>query len=71
MCGIVGLFNPFGLPNQFRDRNRLTSALLALNHRGPDAKGILISKIAWLGHVRLSIIDLEKGDQPMNNDGVR
>ncbi|MEW5691904.1 MAG: hypothetical protein AB1765_01255 [Candidatus Hydrogenedentota bacterium] len=43
-----------------------------LSHRGPDNSGYYISpdNKVHLGHTRLSIIDLEKGDQPMcNEDG--
>lgn len=65
MCGIVGIFNPFELPNRFKDKDRVKSMTISVHHRGPDEKGLLTSKIAYLGHARLSIVDLETGSQPM------
>ncbi|MEZ5270138.1 MAG: hypothetical protein R2789_16760 [Microthrixaceae bacterium] len=43
----------------------------ALHHRGPDARGIgnETHPGATLGHTRLSIIDLEGGDQPLHGAG--
>ena len=39
-------------------------------HRGPDAEGIPVAGRVGLGMRRLSIIDLEGGDQPIfNEDG--
>jgi asparagine synthase (glutamine-hydrolysing) len=42
----------------------------ALSHRGPDGAGFaLLDKGALaFGHVRLSIIDLQDGDQPLYNE---
>ena len=37
----------------------------ALRHRGPDGEGIEHLQGCDLGHARLSIIDLEGGQQPM------
>ena len=36
-------------------------------HRGPDGEGIWVHRAGWVafGHVRLSIIDLSTGGQPM------
>lgn len=48
--------------------SELESALQALEHRGPDSKCILPlnkNKVA-LGHVRLSIVDLDGGRQPIS-----
>ncbi len=60
MCGING-FN-------WEDRNLIREMNMRLNHRGPDAEGILIDQGISLGHVRLSILDLsERGNQPMFN----
>jgi len=48
----------------------LESLLASLSHRGPDAAGSVSHSEAWLGHTRLSIIDLVNGDQPLfNEDG--
>ena len=37
-------------------------------HRGPDGEGVYVDETCALGMRRLSIIDLEKGDQPIWND---
>lgn len=37
----------------------------SLAHRGPDGEGFFVSEDIGLGHRRLSVIDLESGDQPM------
>lgn len=39
-----------------------------LSHRGPDDQGIHIGGMVGLGHRRLSIIDLNRGHQPMSNE---
>jgi len=52
------------------DDARLDSALDALHHRGPDARGRWVSGDGrwFLGHTRLSIIGLDNGAQPMSNE---
>jgi len=42
-----------------------------LTHRGPDDEGIFVAPHVGLGHRRLSIIDLESGHQPMQDDSGR
>jgi asparagine synthase (glutamine-hydrolysing) len=42
--------------------------LRTLVHRGPDGSGVYLDTEAALGHVRLSIIDLGTGAQPMTNE---
>ena len=37
----------------------------ALKHRGPDKEGLHFFTSCALGHTRLSVIDLDSGDQPM------
>ncbi len=67
MCGISGCFG-----RQW-NRSQLEAMVAAQRHRGPDAEGVYLapSKLAGLGHNRLSIIDLSPaGRQPMpNRDG--
>ncbi|HVM91122.1 MAG TPA: asparagine synthase (glutamine-hydrolyzing) [Verrucomicrobiae bacterium] len=59
MCGILG--STKDLP-----RERISHALGLLSHRGPDDEGLMQHGHAWLGHRRLSIIDLSPlGHQPM------
>jgi asparagine synthase (glutamine-hydrolysing) len=40
----------------------------AMQHRGPDGHGFLRRANVQLGHVRLSIIDVAGGQQPMSNE---
>lgn len=69
MCGITGRFNYD--PRQPVDRDRLVAMTDAVAHRGPDAAGYYHASGIGLGHRRLSIIDLETGDQPLaNEDGT-
>lgn len=74
MCGIVGFY----LKNQINDDNFLCSEIKKMNHqilhRGPDSGNIWRCKRdkVYLGHRRLSIIDLSKnGNQPMHSSNNR
>ena len=60
MCGICGFTGNGNQDDLSRMNRRLT-------HRGPDSEGIWTDKKAgvYLGHRRLSIIDLQHGSQPM------
>lgn len=66
MCGIAGFFSRTLIENV-----RSTVILEYMNHtqahRGPDGQGIWVEPAGHvgLGHVRLSIIDLSQGHQPM------
>src|SRR5665213_2731687 len=62
MCGIAGIVGEAS-----QDRNRITTMLESLRHRGPDGDGVFDDGYAVLGHRRLSIIDLEGGRQPLRN----
>ena len=69
VCGIVGIVAARGAPPPNRDL--VGRATAALSHRGPDGASYLFTDVVGLGHTRLSIIDLEHGDQPMaNEDGT-
>ncbi len=64
MCGIAGIFN------QKRNLSQSETALLremadALVHRGPDEEGFYSSGPVGFAHRRLSIIDIQSGQQPM------
>jgi len=69
MCGIVAAVSKQGSI----DRGQLRRAVQRLHHRGPDAQHIWTSSDGrvGLGHARLSIIDLETGDQPIANENNR
>src|SRR5580658_1600954 len=65
MCGICGVFNFGNVPAQ-------ESSLRAMNrqivHRGPDDEGYFVSGPVGLAMRRLSIIDLDTGHQPLQNE---
>ena len=65
MCGIVGFFEPNSTAS---DKMVLLGKMLHIqHHRGPDDTGIWNDDHIFLGHNRLSIIDLsEAANQPMH-----
>lgn len=63
MCGIAGIFHVETAKPV--DEARLRAMLAPMVHRGPDGSGIWIGPGVGLGHLRLSVIDLEGGAQPM------
>lgn len=65
MCGIAG----FTRPNRAGGRGLAERITEALFHRGPDQRGIFEGSEATLCAVRLKIIDLSGGDQPMVSPG--
>jgi len=68
MCGIAGIFN---LEENINfDFNCFTSSMSTMQHRGPDSKAAkVVNQNLILGHLRLSIIDLnEISNQPFQID---
>ncbi len=67
MCGIAGFFD--AKADYTAAREKWQEVLREMNrsqkHRGPDEDGIYLRKNCGLAHVRLSIIDLSAGQQPM------
>ena len=66
MCGIIGSYRTSGFANEF--------SLQAIHHRGPDSQGQFRSpnSACWLGHTRLSIVELSPaGHQPMSDHSGR
>ena len=66
MCGINGIAFSSKLNRQI-DAQVLMQMRDVLHHRGPDEAGIFVEKNVGLAHRRLSIVDLESGQQPMLN----
>jgi asparagine synthase (glutamine-hydrolysing) len=67
MCGICGVVSASGSV----DPERVARMSTTLVHRGPDSSGEFSDGAAALAARRLSIIDLETGDQPIaNEDGT-
>jgi len=68
MCGIAGFYNPninFG-SNPKDNFKILNNMVKSIKRRGPDGDGTKIINSCCLAHTRLSIIDLDKGSQPMS-----
>ena len=60
MCGIAAVYGPQPAGEAERMLGRLV-------HRGPDDEGAVHIEGAWLGHRRLSIVDVDGGRQPFAN----
>ena len=69
MCGIYGIFNPNACIDE-RLRAWAEHARCQLRHRGPDGHQCveILDGHCLLGHLRLAIIDLERGAQPLSNE---
>lgn len=65
MCGISGWFSQ--RPLEADAEGRLQKMIRAISHRGPDAEGLHCGRHVALGHTRLSIIDIDSGQQPMTS----
>jgi asparagine synthase (glutamine-hydrolysing) len=66
MCGIAGKL----LANSERQVNRpeIEAMIHPIAHRGPDGHGVFLDGPVGLGHLRLAIIDVDGGPQPMTNE---
>ena len=70
MCGICGLVWRADPEARAPQGERAVRAMMAaMAHRGPDGSGVALRGRAVLGHVRLAVIDLEGGAQPMCGAG--
>jgi len=65
MCGIAGIMSLSDRPVQ---REEIRSMCDAMIHRGPNDEGLHLAPGIGLGMRRLSIIDLETGRQPVENE---
>lgn len=61
MCGFTGFVSRSAAP----DAKALRAMGDTIRHRGPDGEGHYIDQHCGIAHRRLSIIDLEKGQQPI------
>ena len=61
MCGIAGLIAP-------NHEQLIRGVTRTLTHRGPDEEGYYSDQTVSLGQRRLSIVDLEGGNQPLSNE---
>jgi asparagine synthase (glutamine-hydrolysing) len=65
MCGIVAAL---GLNSNQINLNEMRESLRRVAYRGPDEFSIAINDNIALGHVRLSIVDIIGGQQPLQGD---
>jgi len=68
MCGVAGIIDCRGKTNTV---TAVGTMLRSFSHRGPDESGIYHSPVATIGNVRLSIIDLLTGQQPLSDISCR
>lgn len=61
MCGIIAAYGD-------TTKGECERMLYRIAHRGPDDSGIRRVGSCWLGHRRLSIVDLNGGHQPLANE---
>jgi asparagine synthase (glutamine-hydrolysing) len=66
MCGIVGFYN--GQVETRVATARLRAMCESIVHRGPDDEGMFVAERVALGMRRLSIIDVDGGHQPIQNE---
>ncbi len=66
MCGIVGICKLEAAKDI--DTQTLARMMGTIRYRGPDEAGVYLDDRIGLGHVRLSIIDLAGGGQPIHNE---
>jgi len=67
MCGFLAILQE----RADIDLDCARKSLQTLTHRGPDASGEWREREIFLGHRRLSIIDLATGDQPLQSSDGR
>jgi asparagine synthase (glutamine-hydrolysing) len=68
MCGIAGQVRAGGAPVS---GELVEDMCAALEHRGPDSRGLHLAPGVGLGIQRLRVIDIATGDQPIfNEDGT-
>jgi len=66
MCGIAGIYGD--ISKQKAPAFLAKQMAYQLNHRGPDGSAYYNDEHALLIHTRLSIIDIEGGEQPIHNE---
>lgn len=70
MCGIAGSYAPEGATMP-QSPDEIVAMLARIGHRGPDEAGYYRDTRCTLGMVRLSILDLASGQQPMASPSQR
>lgn len=65
MCGIAGIARHSYARVTVESLGRMAAAI---RHRGPDGYGFYVGRRVGLAHVRLSIVDIAGGAQPLTNE---
>ena len=71
MCGFTGIYNRSGEAVGEKEVSLVCGAQHALRHRGPDESGFYRTDTFVLGFVRLSLVPINKGQQPYTGKGGR
>ncbi|GFO64852.1 asparagine synthase (glutamine-hydrolyzing) [Geomonas paludis] len=66
MCGIAGIINITEQPPPSLEQ--MVAMISPLRYRGPDQSGVYLDHRVALGHLRLSIIGIDGGIQPICNE---
>ncbi|WP_078428617.1 asparagine synthase (glutamine-hydrolyzing) [Alkalihalobacterium alkalinitrilicum] len=69
MCGFVSCFEHS--KNSFFRKEIIEQATKKLMHRGPDDEGVYHDEHVSLGFRRLSIVDIDRGKQPLSYENER
>ncbi len=67
MCGIAGIYN-YHSAKEGSPELSVKKMLSAIRHRGPDETGMYKNDKLCMGSVRLSIIDIASGQQPISDE---
>ena len=65
MCGIAGIARRFPTGVSLESLGRMAASI---RHRGPDGHGFYVGQRVGFAHVRLSIVDIASGAQPLTNE---
>ena len=65
MCGIAGIARRFPTGVSVASLGRMAASI---RHRGPDGYGFYVGQRVGFAHVRLSIVDIVGGAQPLTNE---
>lgn len=68
MCGIAGIID---FNNKSNRKPVVAKMLSVIGYRGPDDSGIYNSRYSTIGNIRLSIVDILGGRQPLSDQSGR
>ncbi|HHY73495.1 MAG TPA: asparagine synthase (glutamine-hydrolyzing) [Bacillus bacterium] len=71
MCGFVGCMYDEAQKTNEKMKNKIKMMNTIITHRGPDSEGYYFDEYINFGFRRLSIIELESGNQPFSYENER